>query len=123
MRTLLVCREGAPLFPEITSGPIREYLRSVEGVDDPLLYQIWEVHALDRRQAAVDITVRFAAAWGREIEFGEGITPEDYLTPFPAFVVCHLRRQLVRRWNAEQHSRSRAIAEVDFIPDALRRTA
>lgn len=123
MRTLLVCREGAPLFPELTSGPVREYLRSIEGVDDPLLYQIWHIEGIGHTAKTADITKRFAASWGREIEFGEGIEPEDYLAPFPAFVVANLRRQLVRRWNAEHASRARVITEIDFIPDALRRTA
>lgn len=123
MRTLLVCREGAPRFTEVTAGPIREHLLGIEGLDDPMLYQIWEVHSLERGQRAQDITKRFASAWGREIEFGEGVRPEDYLSPFPEFVRSWCEQGLRQRWARENASRAKVIAEVDFIPPALRRIA
>jgi hypothetical protein len=115
MRTLLVCREGAPLFTEITAGPIREFLRTIDGLDDVDLYQIWEVHPLEHGHKAQDITKRFALSWAREIEFGEGIEPSDYLAPFPAFVRELCASELHQRWAAE-------MAPIE-LPNPIRRVA
>lgn len=121
MRTLLVCREGAPLFTELTSKPIREYLVGCDGIDDPLLYQIWDVSSLDRATKAEDITKRFAYSWSREIAFGEGIVPEDYLTPFPAFCRAHTQPELMERFAKEMADRIKAAAEPDYLPPVRRR--
>lgn len=88
-RRLILCREGAPIAWGLFASDIR---KAISALPDDLadVLQVWHVPSSEGTDHPAEITKRFALSWAREIDFGDGIDPGDYLAPFPAFVreVC-----------------------------------
>jgi hypothetical protein len=117
MRTLILMHNDKPMMASITAGPIRA--RILEWPDDDAdLYRVWEVPTDYSHLPAGDITEQFAITWSMEFGFGDGIEPEDYLAPFPAFVRAAVRDKLARQWQ-----RRMAEADPNFVPAVLRSVA
>lgn len=96
---LVVLFEGAPVFFGYTIPEVREFLADVlEEHGD--LYQVYEV--FNDTSTANDMTVRFARDWSRDLEFGDGDDPDDFLKPFHGYVLAHVRDELVAAYRAAQ---------------------
>lgn len=98
----LVMFDGAPTKPFGAIAECREYLADVfEDVGDS--YQVWEI-ATDADSR--DCTTTFARDWAEACDFGSGDDPDEFLKPFPGFVLAHFRESLIETYRAAQNERA-----------------
>ena len=115
-RRLVLMMSGVPMMQSLTAAPIKA--RILEWPDDDAdLFQIWTVPEFSHLPAS-EITCEFATTWAIEFSFGDGIEPEDYLAPFPAFVRIAAREKLIHLWQKRMAER-----DDGFIAAVLRSVA
>jgi hypothetical protein len=100
MRSLVLLHEGAPMLVSIGASSIRKRILEMPD-DDADLFAIWSVPSDDSLNLPADITEQFALTWAMEFEFGDGIEPAEFLSPFPAFVREIARDKLIAKWQAQ----------------------
>lgn len=99
---LAILFDGAPVTFAYTISEAREFLADVIE-DDGDAYEVHEVFN-DGTQPNV-MTERFARDWSQDCDFGSGDDPEDFLRPFPGYVLAHIREELIETYRDAQEQR------------------
>ena len=93
--------EGAPKICRSSFEELRDWLADVLE-DHAELYQVWAIDC--RGDASDDRTEAFLNDWEACFEFGDGDDPDQFLAPFPSFILGFHRDQLIAAYRAAQEA-------------------